>query len=114
MSLRSDRKKLTLFPSGESRVLHKKNMKEVGMVSNSRSQLDEAEKRAEERTTALIHEFHEHYQEYVEAHPAHAEKKHEVFEAWAIQKIAGLQLCIEHLAEQHNLHIAGKKSPDNS
>ena len=66
-----------------------------------------AARRAEERTNELIREFHEHYQECVRAHPEHAHEKREIFEAWAIQKIAGLQLCVEHMAQQFNDHVRG-------
>ncbi len=79
------------------------------MVTNRNSQLDEAERQAKARTNELIREFQAHFEEYVEAYPEHAEKKREVFEAWAIQKIAGLQLCVEHMSEQFNRHVQGHK-----
>jgi hypothetical protein len=77
------------------------------MVTNNTSPLNEAERQAEERTGELIREFHAHYRECMEAHPEHAGKQREIFEAWAIQKIAGLQLCVEHISEQFNLHVEG-------
>ncbi len=79
------------------------------MDASRDSPLGEAEREAEARTVKLIREFQAHFEGYVEAHPDGAEKKREIFEAWAIQKIAGLQLCVEHLAEQFNLHIQGHK-----
>jgi len=71
--------------------------------------LDEAERQAEARTNELIREFQAHFQECAEAYPEHADKKREIFEAWAIQKIAGLQLCVEHMSEQFNRHLQGHK-----
>lgn len=59
------------------------------------------------RADELILEFQEHSAEFIEAQPEHADRKREIFEAWAIQKIAGLQLCVEHMAEQHNRHVQG-------
>ena len=76
---------------------------------NGNSPLGEAEREAEARTVELIGEFRAHFEECVSAHPEGAEKGREIFEAWAIQKIAGLQLCVEHLAEQLNLHVQGHK-----
>ena len=75
------------------------------MVMKRNAATEKAERQAEDRTEKLIGEFHAHFKKFVKAHPEHAEKKREVFEAWAIQKIAGLQLCVEHIAEQHNLHL---------
>jgi len=77
------------------------------MVTNHNSPLDDAEQRAQARADELIREFHAHFEEYAQAHPEHSEKKREVFEAWAIQKIAGLQLCVEHMSEQFNKHVQG-------
>ena len=79
------------------------------MVMNMNSPIDEGESQAEARADELIHEFHAHFEEVAAAHPEHAEKKREIFEAWAIQKIAGLQLCVEHIAEQFNGHVQGHK-----
>ncbi len=60
------------------------------------SEMPEAE--VDHRTKRLIHEFTSHFLACVDAEPSAADRKGEVFEAWAIQKIAGLQLAIEHLA----------------
>ena len=67
----------------------------------------EPEKQVDDRAAKLIHEFHDHYRRFAEEHPELAEKKREIFEAWAIQKIAGLQLSVEHTAEVLNRHIEG-------
>ena len=79
------------------------------MVTNSNPPSGglEVEAQADARATELILEFQEHLAEFAEAQPEHADRKREVFEAWAIQKIAGLQLCVEHMAEQHNRHVQG-------
>ena len=80
------------------------------MATNRNSSLNEADRQAESRTNELIREFQAHFEEYVETYPEHAEKKREIFEAWAIQKIAGLQLCVEHISEQFNRHLQGHKT----
>lgn len=56
--------------------------------------LSESLERVEEKTEDLIYEFHAHYQSYVEEHPDDTNRKDEIFQAWVIQKIAGLQLSI--------------------
>lgn len=63
----------------------------------------------EARAGKLIHEFQDHFEEFAQAHPEHADKQREIFEAWAIQKIAGLQLSVEHISEQFNKHVQGHK-----
>ena len=75
------------------------------MVMKRKPERNEADQQAVERTNELMHEFRAHFEEVVKAHPELAEKVRVVFEGWAIQKIAGLQLCVEHIAEQHNLHL---------
>ena len=81
------------------------------MAQERDSNFEAAEERAEARANELIGEFHEHYQDYVRLHPEHEDRKRDIFEAWAIQKIAGLQLCIEHIAQQVNVHLRGTDSP---
>jgi len=69
-----------------------------------------AEQEAEERSQKLIEEFEEHFQECVDKiGPDVVDRKTEVFQAWAIQKISGLQLCVEHIAERINAHIVDEK-----
>jgi len=72
------------------------------MVMHSDPPLDETARQAEARAEELISEFCEHIEECREAHPEQALEKRDIFEGWAIQKIAGLQLCVEHMAEQLN------------
>ena len=79
------------------------------MVTNCNLPNNEAEQQVEARADELIHAFNAHFEEFAEAHPEHAEKKREIFEGWAIQKIAGLQLCVEHISEQLNAHMQGHK-----
>jgi hypothetical protein len=68
----------------------------------------ESEKRVEEKTEELIYEFHAHYQSYIKLRPEDKDRKDEIFQAWAIQKIAGLQLSILELAEKFNSFIKSK------
>ena len=60
------------------------------------------EEQVERRSHALMEEFKAHYEEYVCQHPEHAERRDEIYQSWAIQKIAGLQLCVEELAKKQN------------
>jgi len=75
------------------------------MVTSEHWLPDDPDKQAELRTNELIEEFQQHYADYVNMRPEDADRQREIFEAWAIQKIAGLQLCVEHIAEQVNRHI---------
>lgn len=70
--------------------------------------IEESEKRVEEKTEELIYEFHAHYQSYIKLRPEDKDRKDEIFQAWAIQKIAGLQLSILELAEKFNSFIKSK------
>ena len=81
------------------------------MVANHNPNPDEADNQATDRAQDLMSEFRAHYQDCVEAHPELAGKPREIFEGWAIQKIAGLQLCVEHIAVQLNRHVEGKAAP---
>jgi hypothetical protein len=65
----------------------------------------EGEKRVEEKTEELIYEFHAHYQEYIKLCPEDKDRKDEIFQAWVIQKIAGIQISILELAKKFNSHI---------
>jgi hypothetical protein len=53
----------------------------------------------EEQAERLIRQFEEHFHEVGEHYPELKNRKSEVFEGWAIQKIAGLQKCVEYLGE---------------
>jgi len=64
--------------------------------------LEIAERQADARAADLIEEFQTHYLEYVALHPGDKGRKREIFEAWSIQKIAGLQLAVTELAERLN------------
>ena len=57
-------------------------------------------KQVDERAEKLIRELKAHAEEYLTYYPEHGDKRREIFESWVIQKIAGLQLCIQHLARQ--------------
>lgn len=77
------------------------------MVESLNNPDDEAGRQADARAQVLMVEFHTHLEEYTALHPEHAGRERQVFEAWAIQKIAGLQLCVEHLSEQLDRLIRG-------
>ncbi len=79
------------------------------MVTAANGPLDEAEREAEERSHALMVEFNAHLEEFTDLHPEHEGQDRKIFEAWAIQKIAGLQLSVEHIAEQLNRHLSTHK-----
>ena len=69
-----------------------------------------AGQKVKERSQKLIEEFEEHFQECVDKiGPDIVERKPDVYQAWAIQKIAGLQLCVENIAERVNAHIIYEK-----
>jgi len=72
------------------------------MVTSCKPENGSPEKEVNERANELIHEFQTHFSGFIEAHPEHSERKREIFEGWAIQKIAGLQLVVEHVSEQLN------------
>ena len=78
------------------------------MVTNYRPDDSSPENEVDARASELIHEFHAHFTELIEAHPEHTDRKREIFEGWAIQKFAGLQLSVEHLSEQLNRLVQGK------
>jgi hypothetical protein len=54
------------------------------------------------RSMELFEEFREHYQNFAQLHPGIADvvDRHIVFEGWVLQKVAGLQLSIEALAQR--------------
>ena len=79
------------------------------MVTSANGPLDEAGRQAEARSHTLMLEFHAHMEEFTAIYPEHAGQDRKMFEAWAIQKIAGLQLSVEHLAEMLNRHLSVHK-----
>lgn len=66
---------------------------------------DDSENKVEERTQELFDEFEQHFRNVQTLKPSIASQKDHVFQAWAVQKIAGLQLCIQQIAETYNAHI---------
>jgi len=54
------------------------------------------------KTNELIMEFHSHYEEYIKLRPEDKDRKDEIFQAWIIQKIAGIQVSILELVESLN------------
>lgn len=75
--------------------------------------LDVPEAEVDHRAEKLIHEFMEHFESCVVAEASTADRKGEVFEAWAIQKIAGPQLAIEHLAGMRGSLDKGDPDPSD-
>jgi predicted transposase YbfD/YdcC len=55
--------------------------------------------RVDKKSEELINEFRAHLQEVQTKHPEFTDER-KIFEGWAIQKIAGLQGSVSHLAEQ--------------
>ena len=53
----------------------------------------------------LMREFYDHYAEYIKLHPNDKDKRNEIFQAWVIQKVAGLQLSIMGIAERFNSYV---------
>ena len=58
--------------------------------------------KVDEKTQELIMEFHAHYEEYIKLRPDDSDRKDEIFQAWVIQKIAGIQVSILDLVEHIN------------
>lgn len=61
----------------------------------------------DERSIELMEEFEAHFQEVVALHPELEERRDHVFQAWTMQKIAGLQLVVEEIARKFNAHLGG-------
>ena len=55
----------------------------------------------------LMKEFEQHFQQIIEIKPSAKERRDQVFQGWAIQKIAGLQLSVEKIAVKFNEHLGG-------
>jgi len=68
------------------------------------NKIKEGQKRVEEQTEELIYEFHTHYQEYIKHRPEDKNRKDDIFQAWVIQKIAGIQISILELANKINYY----------
>jgi hypothetical protein len=58
--------------------------------------------KVDEKTQELITEFHAHYSEYIKLRPEDSDRKDEIFQAWVIQKIAGIQISILELVDRVN------------
>ncbi len=62
---------------------------------------DEPNARVEQKSEELIREFRSHLERYQAKHPEADVRR--VYEGWAIQKIAGLQVSVLELAEHLNI-----------
>ncbi len=60
------------------------------------------------RSHDLIKEFERHFQQIIDVEPAAKNRRDHVFQAWAIQKIAGLQLSVEEIAMKSNGHLGAQ------
>ena len=58
--------------------------------------------KVDNKTAELIMEFQSHYNEYCELHPEDKDRKDEIFQAWVMQKLAGIQISILELTESIN------------
>ena len=58
--------------------------------------------KVDEKTNELIMEFHSHYEEYIKLRPEDKDRKDEIFQAWIIQKIAGIQVSIVNSTHKCN------------
>ena len=66
---------------------------------------EDSESKVDERTQELFDEFEEHFREVSVIKSGIVDHRDQVFQAWAMQKIAGLQLCIHQIAETYNAHL---------
>ena len=57
------------------------------------------------RTAELMAEFEDHFRDTINLDPSIAEQREHVFQAWTFQKLAGIQLCIEEIANNFNQHV---------
>ena len=64
--------------------------------------MDDLGEEVNQRALEMMEELEEHFQQLVEMHPEVASRRDEVFQGWAIQKMAGMQLSIEELAHRLN------------
>lgn len=67
-----------------------------------KDKIEEGLKIVEEKTEELIYEFHAHYEEYIKLRPEDKDRKDEIFQAWVIQKIAGIQISVLEIANKFN------------
>ena len=63
---------------------------------------EEAGRQVDSQSNELIAEFRSHCEEFQKQHPEHRDNRI-IFEGWAIQKIAGLQLSVFQLSER--IHV---------
>jgi vacuolar-type H+-ATPase subunit D/Vma8 len=69
---------------------------------NVSDEIKDGTDKVDEKTNELIMEFHSHYEEYIKLRPEDKDRKAEIFQAWIIQKIAGIQVSILELVESLN------------
>ena len=59
----------------------------------------------EAKSAELIQEFTDHVNEFLTLHPEDEDRRDEIFQAWVIQKLAGLQLSVTEIATRVNALI---------
>ena len=78
------------------------------MVSVNSDNISLAGEAVEKRTFEIMAEFEEHFRATVEVEPSAENRRNHVFQAWAMQKIAGLQICVEEIVDKFNTHVGTK------
>ena len=68
----------------------------------------ELEAAVDARSTDMNAEFEEHFQQVIAVAPSAEDRRDQVFQAWVIQKIAGLQLSVEAIASKFNAHLGSE------
>ena len=68
----------------------------------------ELEAAVDARSQDLMKEFVHHFKQVIETEPMTEGRRDQVFQAWAIQKIAGLQLCVQEIAMKLNAHLGAQ------
>lgn len=75
------------------------------MVTSNTSPQSNPANEVDRRTMELIVEFEQHYRDAVELEPSLEGCRDHIFQAWTIQKIAGIQISIEETAKKLIMHV---------
>ena len=84
-------------------------MKPPKRKTKSKRNPDSALREIEAKTNELMQAFFKHVREFQAAYPGDHDLR-KIFEAWAIQKIAGLQYTVLHLGDKIN-ELAARLPP---
>ncbi len=106
----------TIRPERKLREIPWNSSRTVFLFSARTSVFDpfeDAGEKVNRKSNELIEEFHEHFQEFAEGIVAEGREpniesvdRNKVFQGWAIQKIAGLQLLVMDLIEWREREIS--------